>query len=307
MSEGHILRVDGTRLLLDNEPYFFQGLSFFNAFYNPAFNAETGKWLDVFLANGCNALRVWCQWDFDPVRRPFVDSAPESTLFRDDGGLKPDVWQRLEALLRETDERGMVVEVTLFAKEKAPDQPLPYLLNGTRAAAEALRPFRHVILQLWNEHTRADRELFDTAKKADPDRIVTSSVGGASALGTDEQNRMYDLLTPHTARSDSEHYWEEAPRQIAQLLERFGKPVLDDEPARCGLVQHGGIPGGTRVEDHIAQIEAVRALGGYHVYHHDMFQRPRGNPATPDSGIPEPDFSPFHRKVFDWLREHRTW
>jgi hypothetical protein len=170
MSEGHILRVDGTRLLLDNEPYFFQGLSFFNAFYNPAFNAETGKWLDVFLANGCNALRVWCQWDFDPVRRPFVDSAPESTLFRDDGGLKPDVWQRLEALLRETDERGMVVEVTLFAKEKAPDQPLPYLLNGTRAAAEALRPFRHVILQLWNEHTRADRELFDTAKKADPDR-----------------------------------------------------------------------------------------------------------------------------------------
>jgi hypothetical protein len=301
------LSIDGTRLLLDGEHYCMQGLSFFNALYNPTFNEDRGKWLDTFLANGVNMLRIWCQWDFDPVRRPFVDSAPDATLYADDGSLKADVLERLHKLLQVTAERKIVVEVTLFAKEKAPNQPIEYLLTGTKAAAEALKPHRHVILQLWNEHTRADRELFDAAKGADPDRLVTSSVGGSSVLGTDEQNSMYDLLTPHTARREAERYWEEAPRQLAGLMEKFRKPVLDDEPARCGLKEHGGIPGGTRAEDHITQIEAVRAIGSYHVYHHDMFQRPRRTPATPSSGIPEPDFSPYHRKVFDYLRDHTTW
>jgi hypothetical protein len=301
------LAVDGTRLLLNGQHFFLQGLSFFNALFNPPFNEDRGRWLDTFLVNGVNMLRIWCQWDFDPARRPFVDSGPEATLFREDGSLRDEVRGRLEHLLRAAAKRQMVVEVTLFAKEKAPNQPVEYLLAGTRAATEALKSYRHVILQLWNEHTRADRELFDAAKEIDPERLVTSSVGGSSVLGTDEQNRMYDLLTPHTARSEAGRYWEEAPRQIARLMDRFGKPVLDDEPARCGLKEHGGIPEGTRTQDHIAQIEAVRALGSYHVYHHDMFQRPRGNPATPPNGIPEPDFSPFHRRVFDYLKEHRQW
>ncbi len=307
MSTSHVLSIDGTRLRLDGERCCLQGLSFFNALFNPAFNEKRGAWLDTFCSTGVNALRVWCQWDFDLAKRPFVDCGPGCTLFADDGGLKADVWGRLELLLGEADERRMVVEVTLFAKEKDGEQPVEFLLSGTREAASALKPFRNVILQLWNENTRADRELFDAAKAIDPERIVTSSVGYASHLGTDEQNEMYDLLTPHTARSDSERYWEVAPRQIGQLMEQFGKPVLDDEPARCGLKEHGGIPGGTRVEDHIAQIKAVRALGAYHVYHHDMFQRPRGNPATPDSGIPEPGFSEFHGKVFGWLKENREW
>jgi hypothetical protein len=307
MSTGHVLTVDGTRLLLDGTHYCLQGLSFFNALYNQPFNEDRGTWLDTFLATGVNMLRVWCQWDFDLSKRPFVDSSPEATLFTKEGGLKPDVWERLEALLKEADQRGMVVEVTAFAKEKDGMQPIDFLSDGMRELASALVPHRHVILQVWNENTRADRELFDIAKKVDPDRIVTSSTGYASNLGSDEQNTMYDLLTPHTARSDSERYWEVAPRQIKQLMDQFHKPVIDDEPARCGLKEHGGIPGGTRVEDHIAQIKAVRAIGAYHVYHHDMFQRPRGNPATPPSGIPEPGFSAFHAKVFAWLKENCRW
>jgi hypothetical protein len=32
-----------------------------------------------------------------------------------------------------------------------------------------------------------------------------------------------------------------------------------------------------------------------------------GSPAIPPSGIPDPDFSPFHRQVFDYLRDHKRW
>lgn len=301
------LSIDGTRLLLDGGHYFLQGLSFFNALFNPPFNKARGTWLDTFLDNGVNTLRVWCQWDFDPSKRPFVDSAPDATLFADDGSVKPDVAERLELLLQETAKRKMVVEVTLFAPEKSPDQPLDYLLTGTRQATGLLKPYRHIILQIWNENSRSDRELFEAAKEVDTARIVTSSTGWANHMGSDEQNRLFDLLTPHTARGSHERFWEEATRQVKELMDTFGKPVLDDEPARCGLIEHGGIKDGTQPENHIAQIEAIRAIGSYHIYHHDMFQRPRENPATPDSGIPDPDYSPFHRRVFDYLKEHRTW
>jgi len=58
---------------------------------------------------------------------------------------------------------------------------------------------------------------------------------------------------------------------------------------------------GEKLKKHIAQIEAARAASGYHTYHHDMFQRSYGDPATPPLGIPDPDFSPFHGDVFGYF------
>jgi hypothetical protein len=147
--------------------------------------------------------------------------------------------------------------------------------------------------------------LVEIVKSVDTARVVTNSPGFAGDLGDDAQNRALDVLTPHTVRGKAEHFWEIAPLEMASLLERYGRPVIDDEPARNGLVRFGGIEGGTQPEQHIAQIRQVRALGAYHTYHHDMFQNGYGHPATPPNGIPEPDFSPFHRQVFEYLRDHR--
>jgi hypothetical protein len=36
--------------------------------------------------------------------------------------------------------------------------------------------------------------------------------------------------------------------------------------------------------------------------HHDMFQTGYGTPACPPSGIPDPEFSPYHRQVFEFLK-----
>jgi hypothetical protein len=53
--------------------------------------------------------------------------------------------------------------------------------------------------------------------------------------------------------------------------------------------------------DHIVQIMAVWQLGGYVIYHHDMFQTGAGSPSVPPSGIPDPEFNPYHRQVFEFL------
>ena len=304
-----VLTIAGTRLLLDGQPFPFQGLSFFNALYNPTFNRsaeERRRWLQTFKANGVNALRVWCQWDFTPPRT-FVDVAPEHTMYTDAGEVRAESFARLAGLIEAADALAMVLEVTLFSHEKQPNLPVPAQERAAGAMAERLLPYRSLILQIWNEDSTEVARYYEAVKRVDPARLVTNSPGFAGNLGDDAQNRLLDLLTPHTVRRQAERFWEVGPRQIESLLARYGKPVIDDEPARTGIVQFGGIEGGTRPEQHIEQITRVRAVGGYHIYHHDMFQRPYGDPATPPTGLPDPDFSPFHRQVFDYLRDHPQW
>ena len=300
----HVLGIAGTRLTLDGRPFPYQGLSFFNALYNPTFNRSPEArraWLRTFRDNGVNALRVWCQWDFSPPRT-FVDTAPDHTLYDPGGAVREGHFRTLAALLEAADSLALVVEVTLFAHEKQPNLPPAALERGAREVALRLLPYRNLIVQLWNEDSTAVARLYRAVKEVDPARLVTNSPGVSNVLGDEAQNRLLDLLTPHTVRGQEERFWELAPRQIAGLLAAYGKPVIDDEPARTGLAQFGGIARGTTPEQHIEQIRRVRAAGGYHLYHHDMFQRPYGDPATPPSGLPDPDFSPFHRHVFDFLR-----
>ncbi len=302
---GHVLGILGTRLTLDGQPFPLTGVSFFNALYNPTFNRSPGereRWLRTLLDWGVNTLRVWCQWDFAPPRS-FIDTAPEHSLYTDDGTLREQHVATLLDLCAAMDALGMVLEITLFSHEKRPQLPEDVLERGARAVAERLIPYRHVIVQLWNEDSTAWERLLRAVKETDSARLVTSSPGGSNVLGTDEHNTAMDLLTPHTIRRSAPRpFWEVAPEQIRSLIERFGKPVIDDEPARSGPTQFGGIEGGTRPEWHIAAIEGTRAAGGYPIYHHDMFQYGYGSPLTPPSGIPEPDWSPFHRVVFEYLR-----
>jgi hypothetical protein len=310
--QTHSLSIQGTRLFLDDAPFFFQGLSFFNAIYNPTFHASDDArrgWLRKFKENGVNALRVWCQWDFSPPRT-FVDVAPEQTMYTDDGEIRDGSFKRLAALLADADALAMIIEVVAFSHEKIPGEenlPVPQQERAIAALTERLRPYRHVLLQVWNEDSLNVLGHVAIVKEVDPDRIVTNSPGFAGNLGDEAQNRAMDLLTPHTVRRRAERFWEVAPRQVASLLATYEKPVIDDEPARTGIVQFGGIEGGTKPAYHIAQIERVRAVGGYHTYHHDMFQRSYGAATTPPTGIPDPDFNPFHRAVFDYLKDHKRW
>jgi hypothetical protein len=284
-------------------------LSFFNAIYNPTFNRSAEdrlKWLEVFKQNGVNALRVWCQWDFRPPRT-FVDVDADCTMYTEEGEIHEHRFQTLMDIIGAADDLEMVIEVTLFSHEKQPNLPVAVQERAAQNMARRLLPYRNLVLQIWNEDSTEVMRYCQAIRDVDPARIVTNSPGFAGDLGDEGQNRLLDLLTPHTVRPGVDRFWEVAAEQIASLLAEYGKPVIDDEPARTGIVQFGGVEGGTQPEQHIEQIRRVREVGGYHTYHHDMFQRSYGHPATPPNGLPDPDFSPFHRRVFDFLRQNKRW
>jgi len=302
-----VLKVHGTRLLLDEQPFCLQGLGFFNAIFNPAFNASTEArlvWLNKFKANGINLLRIWCQWDY---ARPYIDLAPDHAVFDPDGGLRDEYMRTLCAIIEAAAGLGMAVEVVLFCQEQRHNLAVSAQKQAVCNVTTRLRPYRNTILQIWNEKSFEVAQYLDAIKSIDPERIVTNSPGGSNILGDDSHNKLLDVLTPHTVRGQADRFWEIAPQQVAALIAQYHKPVIDDEPARTGLIQFGGIADGTQPEQHIEQIRRVRAVDGYHIYHHDMFQNGYGHPATPPHGIPDPDFSPFHRRVFDYLRDHTEW
>jgi hypothetical protein len=305
-AQSHPLAVAGTRFTLDEKPFAYTGVSFFNAIYNPTFNASSEArmaWLMKFQKYGINVLRVWCQWD---NARGFVDAAPTSTMFERDGALRPAPLATLKAILADANQLAMCVEVVLFSQESYEEKIRLAPPADERAVATLTRellPFRNATFQIWNEHTDARvLPLLKVIKATDPQRIVTNSPGYSGNLGGDEENAALDYLSPHTTRDG--RYWEIAPRELAALSKKFNKPVVDDEPARNGTSQFGGPKEPSSPSEHILQIQNTWRVGAYPTYHHDMFQTGYGTPACPPSGIPDPEFNPYHHTVFDFL-SHR--
>jgi hypothetical protein len=302
---SHVLAVSGTRFILDGKPFPYVGLSFFNALYNPTFqrDAKTRQaWLEKFRAHGITVLRVWCQWDNGSH---FADAAETSTLYTPDGALRNAPLAALQALLSDADRLGMCLEITLFSQESflhGRHLTPPADEQAVTALATALAIHRNATFQLWNEHsdTRV-LPLVARIRQVDPQRLLTNSPGYAGDLGHDAENRVLDYLSPHTSRTGRP--WESAPQEIASLIHRFAKPVVDDEPARNGTASNGGPQGATSPYDHLLQLHAVWQVGGWPTYHHDMFQTGYGSPAVPPSGIPDPEFSPYHRVVFSFLAQ----
>jgi hypothetical protein len=300
----HEITVSGRRFFLDGEPFPYMGVSFFNAAYNPNFNrspAERTKWLEKFRRYGITVLRVWCQWD---NKRGLADVAPTATLYLADGRLREESLATIKAILADADRQGMVVELVLFARESwndgirlAPDAAD----RAVAAVTRELMPYRNVTFQVWNEFSDRVLDHCRTIKAIDPQRLVTNAPGYAGDLGDDAQNRALDYLTPHTSRQGSGRHWEVAPREIESLLKKYDKPVDDDEPARCGTPKYGGPSDRTYPSDHIVQMYSVWRLGAYANYHHDMFQLGYGHPSVPPSGIPDPEFSPYHKEVFEFI------
>lgn len=302
--------ISGTRFLLDGKPFPYTGLSFFNAIYNPTFNrtsAERIAWLKKFQRYGVNVLRIWAQWD---TKRGFVDSGPDRTLFQPDGTLHPGHLATLQAIAADAASLDMVVQLALFSHDGKNSAPKLTDAASDRAVAEltrALLPHRNLAFQIWNEHSHRVLEHVKIIRALDPVRLVTNSPGIAGVLGDVEQNRALDYLTPHTTRNGAAPHWKSAPAEIAYLLRVFRKPVVDDEPARNGTGRFGGPKQPTTPFDHILQIHEIWQLGAYITYHHDMFQGGSGAPEVPPHGIPDPEFSPYHRQVLEFIAQRKRY
>ena len=303
----HEITVSGTRFLLNGKPFPYTGVSFFNAIYNPNFNKnsqERKQWLRKFKRYGINVLRVWCQWD---NKRGFVDAGAGKSMYEPNGTLRVEHLKTLQELLTDADAEGVVVELALFAHEswrediRLSDEAMD---KAVAAMARELRPHRNLTFQVWNEFDHRVIEAHGIIKRVDPKRLVTNSPGYAGDTGKDEQNKVLDYLTPHTTRQGGApdgKTWLVAPREVKSLIEKYEKPVVDDEPARNGTNQFGGPRERTHPQDHVVHTIEIWKAGGYATYHHDMFQLGYGSPSVPPSGVPDPEFSPYHRVVFEFL------
>ena len=288
---------------LNEKPFHYTGISFFNALYNPTFNesdASRRAWLEKLGAAGINVVRVWAQWDNG---RGFVDTCPACTLYEKDGRLRAEPLNKLKKLIEAADNLDMVVLFVLFQREswnenirlsdEASDRAVQSLTNE-------IKPYRNVIFQVWNEFDHRTIDYMKIIKAVDSARLVTNSPGYGGYLGKGDENAALDFLSPHTSRHD-DRQWEIAPKEIAYLLQLYRKPVVDDEPARRGTPKFGGPKKETSPYDHVLRIYNVWKAGGHVIYHHDMFQTGYGTDAVPPSGIPDPSFSPYHKIVFDFL------
>jgi hypothetical protein len=301
---GNAISIKGTSFEMNGEPFEYTGLSFFNALYNPEFNKNNEtrqKYIKLFKENGISVLRIWCQWDNGTG---FVDSGPTQTIYNQDGSLKPELVERMKDILTDADKDGMVILFVLFSREswnaniRLSDSASEM---AVKSIIKELLPYRNLAFQVWNEFNYHTVDYFNIIKQKDPARLVTNSPGYGGDLGSDEENRKMDFLSPHTTRTDDQH-WEVAANEIKQLIQKFRKPVVDDEPARRGTPQYGGPKSPTSPNDHILQMYNVWKAGGYVIYHHDMFQTGYGSEAVPANGIPAPGFSAYHDQVFDFLK-----
>src|SRR5688500_16637255 len=85
-------------------------------------------------------------------------------------------------------------------------------------------------------------------------------------------------------------------------MELIQKPVVYDEPARRrDTSQFVGPKYATTPYDHIRRIYNIWTVEVFVIYYHDMLQFEYCNPSVPPIGIPDPDFSPYHMVVFDFL------
>ena len=294
--------IKGTQFYWKDDPFVYNGISFFNAIYNPDFNhndSTRNYWLKKFHRYGINVIRVWGQWDNG---RGFVDACSECTLYDMNGNLNTHYLSILKKISRSALNHEMVVELALFARESW-NEEIRLSREAYIKAAESLTrdliDHRNITFQIWNEHSMYIPEIYSAIKSVDPYRLVTNSPGYGGVLGDQDQNELLDFLTPHTSRHGN--HWDIAPEEVKQLLELYHKPVVDDEPARTGTEKYGGPQGQNYPTDFILHINNVWKVGGFVFYHHDMFQTGYGSDAIPPSGIPDPEFRLFHQQVLEFL------
>jgi hypothetical protein len=235
-----VLAIEGTRFTLNGGPKFLYGISYYGALggSEEAVRAD----LDDLQRHRLNWIRVWATWSGFDSDVSAVDGQ---------GNARPEFLARLEWLIGECDQRGIVVDVTLSRGDGAAGVPRLGTLEWHARAVETLigrlKLHRNWYLDLSNERNIRDqrytsfedlRELRALVRRLDPERLVTASQGGDISP---EELRQYlldagvDFITPHRPRdAQSPAQTEAQTREYLAAMQKLGRvvPVHYQEPFR---------------------------------------------------------------------------
>jgi hypothetical protein len=235
------ITIAGTAFHVDGRQEFLLGVSLFDSLGStPPRDLD----LDTLRQWGVRIVRVWAHW--------------HEPIYQADGALTAQGRSRLLALTERMRARGQILELALLRPGQLPGQGVAIFasaearVRAVQAITTALRDYRNVIFDLYNEHDHpggpiphADsRVLRDAVKAIDPARLVTiSSTGGhlisaASQIGPGEERNLreeagtgagevaVDIVAPHFPRSDD---WAAATgtrvTALKGVLAKIGRPL----------------------------------------------------------------------------------
>jgi hypothetical protein len=211
---------------------------------------------------GFDGIRVLPNWYRLDSAGCYVKD-PVKALFTAHGSLQGDVPDgpggRLLALLelvKRAQKRGLIVDVT-FTRETVTGLDVAHYQTAVVRAAELLRPYRNVIIDLQNERDgflgaaqRLDKDqtraIRDAVRAIDVDRIVVASAGPGDAA-TVAKDAGLSAIAVHDSRDPTSQWYLDA--SVAHVVARMragapGKPIYLQEPmpwsaglTLCGKVE----------------------------------------------------------------------
>ncbi|MBI4584894.1 MAG: serine hydrolase [Planctomycetes bacterium] len=294
------LEVQGPRFLLNGQPAFLLGCSYYGALGAP--EEAIRQDLDDLGRHGFNWIRVWATWAAFGGDVSAVDG---------EGNERQPYLDKLRWLISECGRRGLAVDVTLSRGNGATGPARLRSLEAHRRAVEtlvaALRPLRNWYLDLANERNIADQRhvpfeelkaLRGAVKRLDPERLVTASHGGD--LSRDELKEYLlgvqaDFVSPHRPRhARSARETEAKAREVLAWMRGFGRvaPLHYQEPFRRGYGEWQPAAG-----DFLADLEGARRGGAAGWCFHNGGEKGKGD------GRPRRSFDLREKRLFEQLDE----
>lgn len=256
------LGIDGTRFTVNGRPEFLVGISYYAGL--GAEDAVLRGDLATIKQDGFRWLRVWATCDFYDNDVSAVDGA---------GNRREPFLSRLKRLVDSCDRQGLIVDVTLTRGNGATPHlaTLADLDRAVETIVSVLKPYRNWYLDLANERNVGDkrfvsfeelRTLRETARRLDPERLVTASQG--SDIGKDELHdylltAKVDFVCPHRPRDPKSPAQTEAKtRELLAWMQEIGRvvPVHYQEPLRRGYMDWQ-----PRAEEFLADLRGAKAGG----------------------------------------------
>lgn len=279
------LDIEGKQFLLNGEPTFLLGISFYGAL--GASKEFILHDLDDMKRYGFNWIRVWATWSAFGNDVSAVDG---------EGNPREPYLGKLRWLIEECDRRGMVVDVTLSRGNGITGPPRLQDLKSLSRAAQtlviALKPYRNWYLDMANERNIKDKrfvpfeeliEIRDLIKRLDPERLVTASHAGD--IGEDDLRRYLldvkvDFIAPHRPRNaNSPNQTADRTRKYLRLMKEIRRivPVHYQEPFRRGFRPNRWEP---KAEDFLTDLKGAREGGaaGWCFHDGDQKDKPEAKP-----------------------------
>lgn len=294
-----VLGTDKGKFTINGKNTFLFGISYYGAIgARPDFRTRD---LDDMQKLGINWIRVWATWGA---------FGNDVTVVDDKGNSREPYMSGLKKLVAESDERGMIVDVTLSRGNGVTGKPRLQSQEAHKQAVKTivteLEDHRNWYLDLGNERNIMDKryvsmadlvELRETVRQIDKARLVTASRAGDipyRELQDYIQKAKLDFVCPHRPRSavsarqtkNKSLKYITAMKQIDTVV-----PLHYQEPFRRGFTK-GWEP---RVDDFLTDAKQAIAGGaaGWCLHNGDQKNMPESKPRR--------SFDMREKRLFDQL------